>query len=70
MCRWLILVIVIVTAAWLVAAADGMWEISLADLHDKIEGGWASQMIGASFGAYMARSPRMSTKRHYATGVA
>ena len=26
-------------------------EISLADLHDKIEGGWAGQMIGVSFGA-------------------
>jgi len=26
-------------------------EISLADLHNKIAGGWAGQMIGVSFGA-------------------
>src|SRR5258706_5263950 len=26
-------------------------EITLADLHDKIEGGWAGQMIGVSYGA-------------------
>src|ERR1700690_4265746 len=31
--------------------SSGMREIKLADLHDKIEGGWAGQMIGVSFGA-------------------
>ncbi|RPI26699.1 MAG: ADP-ribosylglycohydrolase family protein [Acidobacteria bacterium] len=31
--------------------ADDEKEISLADLRDKIEGGWAGQIIGVSFGA-------------------
>ena len=31
--------------------SGGIREIELADLHDKIEGGWAGQMIGVSFGA-------------------
>src|ERR1051325_145441 len=35
----------------LLAAAPAEKTISLADLHDKIEGGWAGQMIGVSFGA-------------------
>ena len=29
----------------------GTMEITLADLRDKIEGGWAGQMIGVSYGA-------------------
>jgi len=33
------------------APSDAEREISLADLRDKIEGGWAGQMIGVSFGA-------------------
>jgi hypothetical protein len=35
----------------LAAAKPGIREISLAVLHDKIEGGWAGQMIGVSYGA-------------------
>ena len=35
----------------LAAARPGIREISLAALHDKIEGGWAGQMIGVSYGA-------------------
>jgi hypothetical protein len=34
-----------------VAQTRGVKEITLADLRDKIEGGWAGQMIGVSFGA-------------------
>jgi hypothetical protein len=33
------------------AAAPNAKEISLADLRDRIEGGWAGQMIGVSYGA-------------------
>src|SRR6188474_1056557 len=33
------------------ATKDSYREISLADLHDRIAGGWAGQMIGVSFGA-------------------
>lgn len=33
------------------SAAGGTREISMADLRDKIEGGWAGQMIGVSYGA-------------------
>jgi hypothetical protein len=44
-----------IAAAALLTAAfaqdRGTREISLADLRDKIEGGWAGQMIGVSFGA-------------------
>jgi hypothetical protein len=42
---------VIIAASLLYAASNGTREISLADLRDKIEGGWAGQMIGVSFGA-------------------
>jgi hypothetical protein len=35
----------------LAAANPGVREIPLLVLHDKIEGGWAGQMIGVSFGA-------------------
>ena len=45
------LIPVLVAASLLYGAANGMREISLADLRDKIEGGWAGQMIGVSFGA-------------------
>ena len=31
------------------AAAQSMRHVSLADLRDKIEGGWAGQMIGVSY---------------------
>ena len=37
--------------AVLLLSAPGEKTISLADLRDKIEGGWAGQMIGVSFGA-------------------
>lgn len=39
--------------AWLMlpAAPVGYREIALAELRDRIEGGWAGQMIGVSFGA-------------------
>ncbi len=33
------------------AAAQSMRHVSLADLRDKIQGGWAGQMIGVSYGA-------------------
>jgi hypothetical protein len=33
------------------AQSGGFRSIPLADLRDKIEGGWAGQMIGVSFGA-------------------
>jgi hypothetical protein len=33
------------------SAGSGTREISMADLRDKIEGGWAGQMIGVSYGA-------------------
>src|SRR5262245_40426184 len=33
------------------AAGGSSKEISLSDLRDKIQGGWAGQMIGVSFGA-------------------
>lgn len=35
----------------MIAEAGAVREIAMADLHDKIEGGWAGQMIGVSFGA-------------------
>jgi hypothetical protein len=35
----------------LAAAPPAARKISLADLRDKIEGGWAGQMIGVSYGA-------------------
>ena len=41
----------IALVALLVGAAPARREITLADLRDKIEGGWAGQMIGVSFGA-------------------
>jgi hypothetical protein len=40
-----------VIAVLCAAAAPAQKEITLADLRDKIEGGWAGQMIGVSFGA-------------------
>src|SRR5438270_11819274 len=33
------------------SATGGTREISMADLRDRIEGGWAGQMIGVSYGA-------------------
>ena len=36
---------------WIAATGDAERTISRADLRDKIEGGWAGQMIGVSFGA-------------------
>ncbi len=33
------------------SATGGIRDISMADLRDKIEGGWAGQMIGVSYGA-------------------
>src|SRR3954470_19976137 len=51
MLRSLFFIPVLVTAALLYAAANGTREISMADLRDKIEGGWAGQMIGVTFGA-------------------
>ncbi len=33
------------------SATGGTHEISMSDLRDKIEGGWAGQMIGVSYGA-------------------
>ena len=41
----------ILTAVILLAADLATKTISLVDLRDKIEGGWAGQMIGVSFGA-------------------
>ena len=41
----------ILTAIILLAADPATKTISLVDLRDKIEGGWAGQMIGVSFGA-------------------
>ncbi len=35
----------------LCAPAQQVRQMSLSDLHDKIEGGWAGQMIGVSYGA-------------------
>jgi hypothetical protein len=47
-----ILVLLLVAAAWTaLSAPPATREISLADLRDKIEGGWAGQMIGVSYGA-------------------
>ena len=43
-----LIVVLIILAA---AQPGGTREIALADLRDKIEGGWAGQMIGVSFGA-------------------
>jgi hypothetical protein len=40
-----------VLAAVLIGAPKGTREISRADLRDKIEGGWAGQIIGVSYGA-------------------
>jgi hypothetical protein len=39
------------TALVALSATPGTREIPLADLRDKIEGGWAGQMIGVSYGA-------------------
>ncbi|MDX2154171.1 MAG: ADP-ribosylglycohydrolase family protein [Bryobacteraceae bacterium] len=48
----LLTVITLAVGAWLAMSAPaGTKEISLADLRDKIEGGWAGQMIGVSYGA-------------------
>ena len=44
------LLCVVVLAVSLVAAS-AQQEITVADLRDKIEGGWAGQMIGVSYGA-------------------
>ena len=41
----------IAVVALLVGADPARREMTLADLRDKIEGGWAGQMIGVSFGA-------------------
>ncbi len=41
----------VLTAHLAFAAPPKVREVSLADLRDKIEGGWAGQMIGVSYGA-------------------
>jgi hypothetical protein len=44
--------LILISAALCVAAQTGGYRrISLAELRDKIEGGWAGQMIGVSYGA-------------------
>ncbi len=45
--------ILLIAGIGILAAAPqkGLHEIRLATLHDKIQGGWAGQMIGVSFGA-------------------
>lgn len=48
---FLTFVLLIFLAALAVCQSGAYREISLADLRDKIEGGWAGQMIGVSFGA-------------------
>ena len=49
--RVLSVVTVVLLAAGALTAAGPYKEISLADLRDRIEGGWAGQMIGVSYGA-------------------
>jgi hypothetical protein len=49
--RWTIVVAGAVLLSFAAAQNRGTREISRADLRDKIEGGWAGQMIGVSFGA-------------------
>lgn len=47
-----LLALAALAAAWTaLSAPPATREISLADLRDKIEGGWAGQMIGVSYGA-------------------
>jgi hypothetical protein len=43
--------LLLVIAALLAAPPNAYRQITLADLRDKIEGGWAGQMIGVSLGA-------------------
>jgi hypothetical protein len=45
------LAVVVVCAAYSISKTSGFREIPLTELRDKIEGGWAGQMIGVSFGA-------------------
>jgi hypothetical protein len=45
------LVFLMLAALFLTAQSGGTKQITLADLRDKIEGAWAGQMIGVSFGA-------------------
>lgn len=41
----------VILLPWVAVARDlGLRRIALADLRDKIEGGWAGQMIGMGFG--------------------
>ncbi len=49
--KYAVVMSAVLVAIALIAAAPAQREISLADLRDKIEGGWAGQMIGVSFGA-------------------
>jgi hypothetical protein len=44
-------VVAMVAAVVIAATGTETKSISLDDLRDKIEGGWAGQMIGVSFGA-------------------
>jgi hypothetical protein len=46
-----IIVILLCAACPLAAAGPGTRELSRAELRDRIEGGWAGQMIGVSYGA-------------------
>jgi hypothetical protein len=44
-------ILLVFCAVLLLAQREGALTISLEELRDKIEGGWAGQMIGVSFGA-------------------
>lgn len=44
-------ILIVLCVAVAVSQSGGLREISLPGLRDKIEGGWAGQMIGVSFGA-------------------
>jgi hypothetical protein len=55
----------LVLLAFLLAGAPAFREISVAQLRDKIEGGWAGQMIGVSYGApteFRARGKILDTE--------
>jgi hypothetical protein len=43
--------LVLLVAVIAMPQREPLREISLSDLRDKIEGGWAGQMIGVSYGA-------------------
>ena len=49
--RFLLFGLLLCAAGGLLRPAEKVRRISLADLRDRIEGGWAGQMIGVSFGA-------------------